>query len=185
MKYILHSIAIALLCLGCSGHPTTPSEEATNYFPLHVGDYWKYKSEDSTIYEYTIVSTEIYVGKTWYKIRKSALGRPYDSLYFRVENGRVYALPSYPNGEIGPEYLYIDFVNSSNETGGYVKSTADSLLTTVGMHYHVHTVTWHGTFYEGPPVEIYAPHLGMIERKENFGDSFVLISARVNGRVYP
>lgn len=188
MKNILVTAAMLLLIIGCGSDPVAPTFQAAEYFPLHVGDTWKYKSAYNTIYEYTIVSTEVSFGKTYYKMLKFHQGQQSDSSYFRVENERVYSLSEYTTGSgVGSgdkEYIYIDFANKTNSTGGYVLSAEDSILTNVGIFYKPMTISWHGLFDHGSPDETYSPGIGLIKRREIFGNSFDLIYAKVGGKVY-
>lgn len=184
MKNIFLSVAMLLLIIGCGSDPVAPTFQAAEYFPLHVGDTWKYKDSHSAIFEYSVVSTDVLLGKSYFKMLKSYQGQPYDSLYFRTENERVYFVRHYSTGTGDKEYVYIDFTNGKDSTAGYVKSTEDSIQLQAGMFYSAKTVSWYGVFDEGPPDETYSSGIGLIKRRETFGNSFDLIYAKVGGKVY-
>jgi len=184
MKNILVTAAMLLLIIGCGSDPVAPTFQAAEYFPLHVGDTWKYKDSHSAIFEYSFVSTEVFSGKSYYKMLKYYQGQLSDSMYYRVADSKVYLFRHYSTGLGDREYSYIDFANGKDSTAGYVKSTEDSIQLQAGMFYSAKTVSWYGVFDEGPPYETYSPGIGLIKRREIFGNSFDLIYAKVGGKVY-
>lgn len=183
MKAILLSIiCLAVLCsCGDSTLSQPESSQSTEYFPLHIGDTWKYAvvgmvwNDTLTV---TIKGTKTFNGKTYFEVSKSFEIRDVKPFveYYRTENDKVY---TYENNS---DNLSIDFVNKDT-TVGYVQSTNDNVTTKVGIFNKVKTVAWRASAVDGAPYNAYAPNIGLISSYIE-GPSYEIIYAKIGDKVY-
>ncbi len=181
--FILLVSCITFLC-SCGDKIVSPPEavDTYEYFPLQIGDTWKYNGigflNQGDILTMTIDGTQEFNGKTYFRMTKSyklspALEAPD---YFRIENDKVYMLIE------KKDVLFIDFVNRDT-TVGYVYSTEDSVVTKVGTFNKVKNVGWPASPVDGAPVNSYAPNIGLISSVIE-GPSYTLIYAKIGNKIY-
>lgn len=183
MKTILLSIiCLAVLCsCGDSTLSQPESVQSTEYFPLHIGDTWKYAVVGmvwNDTLTATIKGTKTFNGKTYYEVSKSFVIRDVKPFleYYRTENDKVY---TYENSS---DNLFIDFVNKDTSVG-YVYSLSDNIITKIGTFNNVKNVQWRASAVDGAPYNAYSPNIGLISSYIE-GPSYEIIYAKVGDKVY-
>jgi hypothetical protein len=169
---------MALLFISCSDNtflPTTQLTKAEVYFPLHVGDEWRYfrvsgvNMGDSSLI--TCSGLEKIADKMYFKVGKS---------YYRTEGDYVY---SYSEGK---ENLVINFstavADTSKPFAKYVYKTGDDSVA-AGSFMKCISATSLSTSWDGGTFDDYAPNIGLI-RQTGFKWRDELTYARINGKVY-
>lgn len=192
MKTTIFLALIAVIVASCGDSTVNPPVVPTKaevYFPLHVGDQWRYaESMGTTVSDTLIVTVDQIVefnGKKYYTVwsnwalKKTAIvSIPY---YLRTEGSRVY---SYFNES---EELYADFdrttPDSINKNSRYVTEKGVNVTVPAGMFSGCVATAAYSSMYDAMPFEKYAPNVGMIAREAR-GPQYHLTYAQVDGKIY-
>jgi hypothetical protein len=179
------SLIFVLLSSACDnqlGIESNTLAVSRDYFPMHTGDTWLYRFiGESSSYELQVevTDTEIIDGNEYYVFRYTT-NNDYSTYtaYFRKDGAaKVFR---YENGR---ERLYIDFDSAENDTTtyrGYV-SLHENNKSTEGFDNCI-TITYDSQdTYAQPITEIYAPGVGLVQRKTSAGTLYY-ISATIDGR---
>ncbi len=178
---ILFVLSIVTL-IGCSDTSSSPnnSEATSEYYPLEVGNTWKYVVLDNVgdtidVYSLKVEATEVLNMRKYFKISNSSerLKRAVTYSYQRVDKDRVYTFDNYF------ENLTIDFTNSDS-TAGYVYGVTDSIGTAIGTFNNVNLVKTADSEFDS---ESYAPKLGLIFRAQ-FGKTSEIVYAKIGDKIY-
>lgn len=185
MKAILLSILCIAALIGCGDSSSSSNTPVltSEYYPLEVGNKWRYIVSSNIIdtvdiYNLTVESTELLNGKTYYKIANASEMNKRAVLYsyVRVENEKVYTFAN------NMETLAIDLVNIDT-TVGYVYGTTNSLETRIGTFNTVKLVKRNDIDTKNTPYESYAPAIGLVFKADNTTASEI-IYAKIGDKIY-
>jgi hypothetical protein len=155
--------------------------QSRDYFPMHTGDTWVYDFiGESTTYELQVevTGTEMIDGREYYKFRYTTNNdwSTYTAYYRKEGNTKVFR---HENGE---ERLYIDFDSAENDTTtyrGYVDLHENNK--SAGGFSNCITIVYDSQEdYSQPITEIYAPGVGLVQRKTSAGTLYY-VSATIDG----
>lgn len=178
MKITTVILSVLILFIASCGDGTVNSNTdglANVYFPLHVGDEWRYfrvsgvNMGDSSLI--TCSGLEKIEDKMYFKVGKS---------FYRTEGDNVYSFSE------GKENLVINFsttvADTSKPFAKYVYKTGDDSVA-AGSFMKCISATSLSTSWDVGTFDDYAPNIGLI-RKTGFKWRDELTYARINGKVY-
>jgi hypothetical protein len=116
MKYITTLLLLSSLVIGgCSKTSTTtgPPTGSSSYYPLAIGNWWKYITTDSTK-TLTVIGNTQFNGKTYFMIYDASTG---DSIRIRKEGPIYYSL--FPDSTGTTLHEVIFYNETSGSTWGY------------------------------------------------------------------
>ncbi len=187
MKTFLFSILLCAFLGSCGDNAISPpaTVESSEYFPLQIGNKWKYQelvgSDIRDTLVLTVEGTHEYGGKTYFYVSGVHEGK-LDFLtqeFYRIENSKVYEYNTYDS----KEYLFVDFVNKDT-TSGYVYETKNSVSSSVGIFDKVKNVTWYAAAWDAAPYKnSYAPNIGLLYSGQFYSQS-KLIYAKIGDKIY-
>lgn len=127
MKIKLLISLLFVIAFGCSKNPVGTGNDASEFFPLSIGNKWVYRfstsASDSVIYE--IFSSKSVNGKTYFSFGTSEAS----ARWIREKGEKVFTLLD------NEEYVWFDFSKQSKETYAYAPKDL------LGSNYIVE-VTW-------------------------------------------
>ena len=192
MKNTILGFAILLMTLGVTN---LQAQDSTDYFPLHVGDFWRYKGDEQQWDAIKVVDTSIIDGKRYY-VRQHPIPYTYydtlgvDSLrevfqYVGNENWTLYKF----NASVGDTWSYT-YITPLDTQHVVIRLTAKLDSFTVGSGplkgvYRNVLVFYNdipGT-YDAWSYDYLAPGLGLIYREWQL-DRRILYGAIINGKLY-
>lgn len=116
MKYITTFVLLSVLVIGgCSKTSTTtgPPTGSSSFYPLTIGNWWKYITTDSTR-TLTVIGNTTFNGKTYFMVYDASTG---DSIRVRKEGTIYYSLLPDSTGTTLHEVTF--FNETSGSTWGY------------------------------------------------------------------
>ncbi|MBI3260043.1 MAG: hypothetical protein HYZ54_11290 [Ignavibacteriae bacterium] len=185
MKAVFFIILCLAVFTGCGdGAVTSPSNQSSEYYPLQIGNEWRYietrnyNYDTVGIYKISVVSKEEINGKIYFKLSDSAkyAEKTRGERYERIEDEKLYY---YKNG-YSKEVLDIDFVNRDNSVGSFYGSL-DKVEYPIGTFYNVKQINWLQVDYSS--FNEYAPGIGLISSTSN-GVRRELVYAKISDKIY-
>ena len=181
---LLHTIALTNSCSKKSS-PTDTQDTTLSYYPLKLGNTWRYEAIDPTFAEFhrvvTVVAESHKGSVTQFEIVDStfnanALSYVHkDTLLQEANTVRAF------NGR-----WLINFdatAPDGNDNHGYVSRKLDTLSVPAGLFQDVVVVNYPAQQYDGMATQYYARGVGLI-KVEPFGLRTHLTRAVINGKVF-
>lgn len=183
----MKNIVLIVLCmvfLGSCGDSTLSQPESmqsTVYFPLQIGNTWKYcnlgEKVPTVVLIATVTSTIEINGKTYFVVTQTPKNERYFPEYLRVENDKIYKYQE------DKEMLYIDFSINQSNVCGKVDTTEERVESRIGTLHNVKYVSFPGSGADAEPYNTYAPNVGLITTGYE-GPTFELMYAKIGEKVY-
>ncbi|MBC8145061.1 MAG: hypothetical protein H7X80_05705 [bacterium] len=160
------------------------SIRASAFFPLHVGDEWRYGTDPTASIVVSVVGTTELLGHTMYRT-SFRTGERCDSIpdrfYWRDSSGVVYASPS--DTSLGTAYLN-PLAQVGDRVGAgdrVVQQRGASLTIPMGSFNDCIIVGFNDRFMS---TETFAPGIGLISYRGTY-TRYTLTSARIDSKQYP
>lgn len=192
MKTTFFLVAIVLALASCADSTVNPPAivtKADTYFPLHLGDEWRYTEYSSNTFPDTLtvkVTGVVYFdNKKYFDLSNSWAHKKYllpnYPIYYRTEGNKVYMYAEYK------DQLLIDFdrttPDSVNKNLRYVQEQGKTVTVPAGTFADCVGTLAYSSAYDAVPHENYAPNVGKIFWS-GLSPTYKMFYANVDGKEY-